>query len=115
MKVTRENMVTHFIEYQLNMVGKTVDDVKDDKFWYSNNCITREQFLEFKKYAVALLKKTFRCNKSKAESTFEWYNCNWGLRVIPTKEEHEQIKQLVEAELKGRINEPPEEQPEDVH
>lgn len=102
MKITRENIVNHFIEYELNMIGKTIEDVKDDKFWYSNNHVTTEQFLEFKKYAVALLKKTFKCNKAKAESTFNWYNLNWGLKVIPTKEEHETIKQLVESELKGR-------------
>ena len=100
MKVTRENIANHLVEYQLNMVGKTIEDVKDNKFWYLDNPITSEQYVEYKKYAINLIKKTFRCNKAKAEKTFDWFNMGFGLKVIPTKEEHEQIKQLVENELK---------------
>lgn len=100
MKITRENIADHLVEYQLNMIGKTIEDVKNDPDWYYNNTWGTEQYLQFRKYSVDLIKKTFRCNKRKADSTFDWFNLNFGLRVIPTKEEHEQIKQLVENELK---------------
>ena len=100
MKVTRENIADHLVEYQLNMIGKTIEDVKNDPDWYYNNTWSTEEYLQFRKYSVDLIKKTFRCNKRKADSTFDWFNLNFGLRVIPTKEEHEQIKKLVENELK---------------
>jgi SpoVK/Ycf46/Vps4 family AAA+-type ATPase len=60
---------------------KTIDEVKDDEFWYSNNTMTSAQVEEFKKYAIPLLKKIFKFNKSKAESTFSWFNLAYGLRV----------------------------------
>jgi hypothetical protein len=102
MKVTRENISTHLIEYQLNMVGKTIEDVKEDPQWYYNNPYSREQYLEFRAYAIPLIKKTLKCNKSKAEQAFDFFNLNFGLRVLPTKEEHEQILKLVQEDLQRR-------------
>jgi hypothetical protein len=80
-KIDRTNITEHLIEYQLEMIGKTISEVKDDEFWYSNNTMTSEQVEEFKKYAIPLLKKIFKFNKSKAESTFSWFNLAYGLRV----------------------------------
>jgi hypothetical protein len=80
-KITRENIQTHLIEYQLNMIGKTINDVKDDEQWYHNNTFTQIQYELFKEYAVSLIKKTFKCNTKKAEQTFGWFNLNYGLRL----------------------------------
>lgn len=91
MKITRENLAVHLIEYQLNMIGKTFEDVKDDPWWFSNNAYSQKQFLEFKEYAIPLIKKILRCNKKKAVESFEWLNLSFGLRVLPTKEEHAEI------------------------
>ena len=66
-KVTRENITRHLLEYQLNMVGRKIEETLDDDLWYFNWTITREQHEQFKKYAIPLLKKTFKFNKSKAE------------------------------------------------
>ena len=80
-KVNRTNITDHLIEYQLKMVGKTVDEIKEDELWYSNNTMTEEQHEEFKRYAIPLLKKIFKFNKSKAESTFGWFDLQFGLRI----------------------------------
>ena len=63
------------------MIGKTVEDVKSDKEWYTNNTFTQEQHDQFKTYAIPLLKKIFKFNKSKAESTFSWFDLQFGLRI----------------------------------
>jgi len=81
-KVNRTNITDHLIEYQLKMVGKTVDEIKEDELWYNNNTMTEEQHEEFKRYAIPLLKKIFKFNKSKAESTFGWFDLQFGLKII---------------------------------
>jgi hypothetical protein len=80
-KVNRENITRHLIEYQLEMVGKTMLDTLDDDKWYFNITMTKEQHDEFKRYAIPLLKKIFKFNKTKADSTFDWFNLAYGLRI----------------------------------
>lgn len=80
-KINRENITRHLIEYQLNMIGKTMLDTIDDDEWYFNNTMTSEQFEEFKKYSIALLQKIFKFNKNKTLETFNWFNFAYGLRI----------------------------------
>jgi hypothetical protein len=80
-KVNRTNISDHLIEYQLNMIGKTINDVKGDEEWYFNNTMTQEQHDEFKRYAIPLLKKIFKFNKTKAEQTFQFFDLQFGLRI----------------------------------
>ena len=80
-KITRENIARHLIEYELEMVGKTMMDTLDDDEWYFNNTMTSEQFEEFKSYAIPLLQKVFKFNKRKAIVNFEWFNFAYGLRI----------------------------------
>jgi hypothetical protein len=80
-KVNRTNISEHLVEYQLNMVGKTMLDVEGDQEWYINNTMTQEQHEEFKRYAIPLLKKIFKFNKGRAEQTFSWFNLQFGLRI----------------------------------
>jgi len=80
-KITRENITRHLIEYQLAMVGKSMMDTLDDDKWYFNITMTTEQFTEFKKYSIKLIKKIFKCNTSKALKTFDWFNLEFGLRI----------------------------------
>lgn len=81
MKINRTNITDHLIEYQLNMIGKTINEIKEDELWYVNNTMTEEQYEEFKRYAIPLLKKIFKFNKGKAESTFSWFNLQFGLKI----------------------------------
>jgi hypothetical protein len=80
-KVNRTNISEHLVQYQLKMIGKTMFDVMGDEQWYYNNTMTPEQHEEFKRYAIPLLKKIFKFNKARAESTFGWFNLQFGLRI----------------------------------
>jgi hypothetical protein len=79
--INRANITRHLIEYQLDMVGKRLEDTLDDDMWYFNWTMTPEQHMEFKHYAIPLLKKVFKFNRAKAESTFAWFNMHFGLRI----------------------------------
>jgi hypothetical protein len=80
-KINRINITDHLIEYQLQMIGKTISDIESDEKWYSNNTITQEQQNQLEAYAIPLLKKVFKFNKSKAEMTFSWFILQFGLRI----------------------------------
>ena len=79
--VNRINITKHLIEYELEMVDKTLIDTLDDDYWYFNFTMTRNQHQQFRSYAIPLLKKVFKINKRKAESIFNWFYRNFGLRI----------------------------------
>ena len=81
-KINRMTISDHLIEYQLQMIGKTVQDALKDPDWYNTWTMTSEQYNEFRAYAVPLLKKIFKFNTGKANSTFEWFNLQFGLRIL---------------------------------
>lgn len=80
-KINRENITLHLIEYQLEMVGKTLKDIEDVPYWYNEITMSKEQHEEFKKYAIPLLKKTFKFNNNRAKETFCWFDLNYGLKI----------------------------------
>ena len=69
-KITRDNITNHLVEYQLKMVGKTLLDTLDDDMWYFNFTMTQDEHEEFRKYAIKLIRKTFN-----------WFNLQFGLRI----------------------------------
>lgn len=79
--INRLNIGDHLLEYQLGLIGKTTGDALKDNLWFFSWTLTEEQHIEFKRYAIALLKKTFKCNKSRAETTFNWFDLEFGLKV----------------------------------
>lgn len=79
--INRINITKHLIEYELEMVGKTLVDTISDDNWHFNFTMTLNQYVQYKSYVIPLLKKTFKCNKRKAESIFKWYWKNFGLRI----------------------------------
>jgi len=79
--INRTNINDHLIEYQLNMVGKTIEDAKKDEMWFHNFTMTSQQHELFKCYAIPLLRKVFKFNKGKAEQTFQWFDLGYGLRI----------------------------------
>lgn len=80
-KINRENITKHLVDYQLKMVGKSIVDTVDDDNWYFNNTMTRAQYIEFRRYSIKLIKKIFRCNTTRATDTFIWFYRAFGLRV----------------------------------
>ncbi len=86
MSINRLNVADHLLEYQLKMVDKTMSDALKDDMWFFNWTLTQQQHNEFKAYAVPLLKKVFKCNKTKAEQTFGWFDLQFGLRIKENEE-----------------------------
>ena len=80
-KIDRTNIMDHLIEYQLNMIGKTIEEAQELEDWYTKWTMTSKQHELFKAYAIPLLKKVFKFNKQKAESTFAWFDLGYGLRI----------------------------------
>lgn len=80
-KVNRENISEHLLDYQLDMIGKSIQEAHMTKEWYNKWTLTQEQHDQFKAYALPLLKKVFKCSKSKAESTFDFFDLQFGLRI----------------------------------
>lgn len=79
--VKRENIADYLFDYQLKIIGATRMSIIDDDRWRSHFTMTRVQYGIFRDYAVALMMKTFRCNKTKARSIFEWYWEMFGVRL----------------------------------
>jgi hypothetical protein len=79
--INRENIADHLLDYQLGMIDKSMQEAYMTKEWYNKWTMTQEQHDQFKAYAVPLLKKVFKCNKSRAESTFDWFDLEFGLRI----------------------------------
>ena len=80
-KINRTNVADHLVEYQLDMIGKTIAEAHKTPEWYSKWTMTTEQFNQLQEYAIPLLKKVFKCNKRRAESIFGWFNLQFGLRI----------------------------------
>lgn len=81
-KINRANIAGHLLEYQLNVIGKTTLDTKRDPDWFNTWTINTTDYDLFKSYAIPLLKKTFKFNKTKAVATFEWWYLQFGLNKI---------------------------------
>jgi hypothetical protein len=79
--VNRENIAEHLIDYKLEMIGKSIQEAYMTKEWYNKWTMTQEQHDVFKAYALPLIKKVFKCNKSRAENTFSWFDLQFGVRI----------------------------------
>lgn len=90
--INRSNIAEHLIEYQLAIVGKTMADALKDDMWFFNWTMTQDEHDHFKAYAIPLIKKVFKCNKKRAESTFAWLDLQFGLRIKNNDNEQENIQ-----------------------
>ena len=91
--INRTNIADHLVEYELEMVGKTIAEAYKNENWFHEWTMTDEQFNKLKSYAIPLLKKVFRCNKRKAESIFSSWNLQFGLRIDnnPVNQQSEEL------------------------
>lgn len=81
MAINRYNIGEHLMEKQLSIIGKTIPEALEDSGWRQKWLMTEAQFTEFEKYSIPLLKKVFKCNRSKAQSTFDWFRLQFGISV----------------------------------
>jgi hypothetical protein len=80
-KINRENVADHLVDYQLGIIGKSMQEAYMTKEWYSKWTMTQEQHDKFKAYAIPLMKKVFKINKGRAEANFQWFDLQFGLRI----------------------------------
>lgn len=79
--VTPQNLGEHLLEKQLAYIGKTINEVKDDPEWYSNNHITQKQYNEWKQYSIETIQKVYKLNARQAEVEFAILDLGYGLSV----------------------------------
>lgn len=85
MSINRTNVADHLVQYQLDMIGKTMAEAYKNEDWYYQWTMTDEQHSHLEAYAIPLIKKVFKCNKKKAQSIFGWFDLQFGLRIDNTK------------------------------
>ena len=81
MGINRTNIADHLVQYQLDMIGKTMAEAYKNENWYNEWTLTEEQHAQFRTYAIPLIKKVFKCNKKRAEGIFGWFDLSFGLRI----------------------------------
>ena len=82
----REEINRKLVSMQMEMIGKTYQDAMDTPEFWRVYTLTTEQTLEWRKAALPLIKKTFKCNKTRAQSTMSWFELNLGLREYNPEE-----------------------------
>lgn len=82
--VKRENIGSHLFKIQLALLNKTMMNVVDDDKWRQWE-MPMSLYNEFKAYSIPLIKKVFKCRKSKAEKIFEWFFLEFGVKLTNHK------------------------------
>lgn len=80
-KVKRETIGEYLFDRQLDIMGATRLSIIDYDQWRSKFPMTRDQYTDFRDYAIKLMMKTFRCNKNRAIANFEWYWEQFGTKI----------------------------------
>ena len=79
MAINRNNLYLHLIEKQFNILELTTQDAL--LYNWREWTITQKQADKFEKYAIALIKKTLKCNKTKAGIAFSRFIADHGLLI----------------------------------
>jgi hypothetical protein len=82
----REEINRKLVSMQMEMIGLTYQDAVDTPEFWRVYTLTTEQTLEWRKAALPLIKKTFKCNKTRAQSTMGWFELHFGLREYNPEE-----------------------------
>ena len=77
----REEINRKLVSMQMEMIGLTYQDAMDTPEFWRVYTLTTEQTEAWRKLAIPLIKKTFKCNKRRAEMTLGMFELNLGLRV----------------------------------
>ena len=77
--INRLNVSEHLLEFQFNILGKTMADTLKESEWKREWKMTGKQKTLFKSYAMGILKKVFRFNTSKARETYAFFDNEFGL------------------------------------
>lgn len=79
--LTRENLPRHLGEFQLAVIGKRpIDMIMENKTFHDYE-IKTEEYEIFRVYAIAMMKKVYKCNRKTAEENFDWFYKRFGLKI----------------------------------
>lgn len=81
-QINRSNVSEHLLEFQFNLIGKTMADTTVNENWKNDWKLNDIQKEIFKSYTLSILKKVFRFNSTKANSTYEFFNEKFGLSKL---------------------------------
>lgn len=76
----RDELAKNLVALQMECIGKTYQDaIETPEFWRVFT-ITDTQRTEFERRALFLIKKTLRCNRTKALEVLQFFNTELGIR-----------------------------------
>jgi hypothetical protein len=80
-KVTRENVSEVILEFQFNILGKTMSDTDQTPKWLEEWTFNKKEKQLVKSFALATLKKLFKFNGAKARDTYDYFDKFYGLKI----------------------------------
>lgn len=80
-KPNRNNISEILFEHLIFLIGKNVKDAIDNPNWRKEWTISTKLYEQFKKYAIFTLKKVFKCNRTKAENSFNFFWLTYGIKI----------------------------------
>lgn len=77
-RLVNKMLEKHNVNYEYVLENPKIEG----KDWFSYFTVTKEEAQEFKKFAIAEIKKAKRCGKHYAENYFNWFNFYCGLKIV---------------------------------
>jgi hypothetical protein len=77
----REEINRKLVTMQMELIGKTYQDAMDTPEFWRVYTLTTEQTETWRKDAIKLIQKTFKCNRKKALLTLHMFELQLGLRI----------------------------------
>jgi hypothetical protein len=82
----REEINRKLVSMQMEIIGLTYEDAMSTPEFWRVYTLTTAQGLAWRKDALKLIQKTFKCNKRRAEVTLAMFELNLGLRICDEPE-----------------------------
>ena len=77
----REEINRKLVSMQMELIGRTYEDAMNTPEFWRVYTLTSEQTEIWRKDAMKLIQKTFKCNRKRAEMTLATFELNLGLRI----------------------------------
>ena len=77
----REEINRKLVSMQMEMIGKTYQDAMDTPEFWRVYTLTTAQTEAWRKDALKLIQKTFKCNRRRGEMTLGMFELSLGLRI----------------------------------
>jgi hypothetical protein len=78
----RDELPAKLVALQMEIIGLTYEDAMNTPEFWRVYTMNEQQHAMFRKSAMFLIQKTLRCNRKRAESTFAFFDLQFGLQVI---------------------------------